>query len=298
MSGSTSKLSLKEIPKALRGRTLNKKVFPLSFKEFLKFKNIELEKDFYYSEKKLNKIKNQLREYLEYGGFPEVVLEDEEQNKKRLIQEYFRTIVALDLGEKYNIKNLELLSDLLKLMLNSTMFSHNKMYNILKSMGKKVGKESMVNYVKKSQEIFFSYLLPIFSYKIKDQMQYPKKLYFNDNGFINYVGLKFSEDLGRLLENVVAIELKRRGKEIYYWSDRKKREVDFVIKEGTEIKQLIQVCYNLNEETKDREIKSILKASKDLSCKDLTIITWDQEKRKKIEGKTIQMVPIWKWILS
>jgi len=308
VSGSSSKLSLREIPRALRGRTLNHEVFPLSFKEFLRFKEIELEKNWYHSEKKLSMIKRKLKEYMLYGGLPEVVLEDEVSNKKRLLQEYFRTIVALDLGERYKIINLSLLSDLLKLMLNSTIFSVNKVYNILKSSGRKVGKESLINYSKYADESYFAFYLPLFSYKIKDQMQYLRKIYFVDNGFINFVGLKFSKNLGRLYENMIFLELKRREernplKEIFYWKNQQHEEVDFVIKNSMKIEQLIQVCYNLSDvETKERETRALLKASKELGCNKLLIITENYEAEEDISWfgikRKISFLPLWRMLLK
>lgn len=300
ISGSSSKLSTKELPYALRGRTINFEVFPLNFSEFLSFKNFKIEKDFEHSERKKAVVKKYLNEYLLYGGFPEIVLEDDSRKKRQIAQEYFRTIIALDLGERYKIRNLMILSDFLKLLLNSATFSVNKVYNTLKSVGKKVGKESLINYSRCLEDIYFSYFIPIFSYKIKDQLQYMKKVYFIDNSFINFVGLKFTKDLGRLYENVVALELIRKfGKEnIFYWKDRQGREADFVIKQGLKVKQITQVCYNIvDNETKKRELKSLIEASKELKCKDLLVITADYEGIEKYAQKKVMFTPLWKWLL-
>lgn len=301
ISGSSSKLSSKELPYALRGRTLNFEVFPLSFKEFLFFKNFKIEKDFEYSGRKKAVMKRFLQEYLFYGGFPEIILEDDERKKRQMVQEYFRTIIVLDLGERYKIRNISILSDFLKLLLNSTSFSVNKVYNTLKSGGKKVGKESLINYSRYLEEIYFCYFIPIFSYKIKDQLQYMKKVYFADNSFINLVGLKFSKDSGREYENVVALKLiKDFGREnIFYWKNRQGREADFVIRQGLEVKKIVQVCYNINEaETKKRELKSLIEASKELGCGNLLVITEDYDRTEKYERKKIRFIPLWKWLIE
>ena len=144
-----------------------------------------------------------------------------------------------------------------------------------------------------------------FSFKIKNQTIAPKKVYCVDTGIINSVAFKFSENLGKLMENLVAIELLRRKSywhpdlEVYYWKDHQQREVDFVLKEGLKIKQLIQVTYSSGkDEIERREIKSLLKASEELRCKDMLLITWDYEGKEKIKGEEIKFMPLWKWLLS
>jgi len=307
VSGSSSKLSSKEIPTELRGRSLSFEIFPLSFKEFLRFKGIQLEKHFEYSERKMSEIKKAVREYIEYGGFPEVVLEDSILQKKKIVQEYFKTIISKDIAERHNIRKIYLLHDFLKLLLNTTNFSINKTVKILHSQGKKVGKGTIINYLNYVQESYFCFFVPIFSYKIKEQLRYPQKVYFVDNSFITNISFRFSKDYGRLYENVVALQLKRiQAKnpllEIYYWKDEA-GEVDFVVKKGPKVEFLIQVCYDIdNYETRKREIRALLKASKELKCKNLFIITESEEGEKEQEWfgikRKIKFVPLWKWLLK
>lgn len=307
VSGSSSKLSSKEIPTELRGRALTLEVFPLSFKEFLRFKRIELEKHFEYSERKLGELKKAFVEYLELGGFPEVVLEDSILQKKRIVHEYFSTIISRDIIERHAIKKIYLLRDFLRLLLNTKDFSINKSANILRSQGKKVGKGTLINYTSYAQESYFCFFVPIFSYKIKEQLRYPQKVYFADNSFITNISFRFSKDYGRLYENAVALQLKRAQTknpllEIYYWKEKEK-EVDFVVKEGTKIKQLIQVCYDIEDiKTGEREIRALVKASQDLKCKDLLVITENKEGERMIEWfgikRKIRFMPLWKWLLS
>ena len=303
VSGSSSRMSEEEIPTELRGRFLEVKVFPLSFKEFLKFKKISFDlKILEYSENEKPLILKALTEYLTYGGLPEVVLENE--NKKlELAQSYYATVIKRDIAEKYKIKNEESLRALLKLLLDSKEYSISKTYNNLKSLGQEVGKSTVQKYISYIENSYFAFSLPIFSYKIKDQIQYPKKIYFIDNVFINAISTKFMDNLGRLYENLVAIELKRRKEETYYWKNSEKEEVDFVVKGDTKVKQLIQVCYDITEQdTKKREIKALLKASKDLGCNDLLIINKDYSGEEDsewfgIKGK-IKYIPLWKWLLK
>jgi len=136
----------------------------------------------------------------------------------------------------------------------------------------------------------------IFSYKIKDQLQHPQKIYCIDTGIINSLGVKFSHDWGKLYENIVAIELKRRKEEIYYWKDYSHNEVDFVIKKSLKITTLIQVCYDPAGESFKREVNALLKCSRELKCKNLFLITKDTEKEFKEDGTIIKAVPLYKFL--
>ena len=297
ISGSSSKLSSKEISTELRGRSLTVELYPLSFKEFLTFKNqnnVELISE--------SKILSFLREYLEFGGFPEVVL-TEKGKKYLLIEEYFQTFLMRDIFERYKIRQKQALKEIIRLLLNSTYFTISKITNTLKSAGFKIGKATVANYINYLRESLFIYPVEIFSYKVKNQIQYPKKIYFVDTFFINRFSTKFSHNLGRLMENCVAIELFRRKFknpfiEIYYWKDYREREVDFIVKNGKDL-ELIQVTYvSAGEVIEEREITSLIRASKELNSNNLLIITWDYEAEEKFKGKKIKFIPLWKWLLE
>ncbi len=303
VSGSSSKMSSKEIPTELRGRFLELKAFPLSFKEFLNFKAMEFKiKELNYSENKKAELLNALNEYLEYGALPEIVLSTEGK-KIEIALSYYKTVVRRDIIERYKIKNEESLKALLRLILDSTKYSISKLYNTLKSLNYEIGKSTLQHYLHYIENSYFMFSVPIFSYKIKDQMQYPRKVYFIDNVFLTKVSTKFSKEYGRLYENTVALELKRRNRDICYWENPQHQEVDFVVKKGIKANQLIQVCYDINDpETKKRETIALLKASKELRCKNLFIITEDLEKEINIEWfgikRKIKIMPLWKWLLK
>ena len=171
-------------------------------------------------------------------------------------------------------------------------------------MDLKIGKTTILNYVSYIETSYFIHQLFFFSRTMKDQLQYPKKIYYIDNGFITSLSLKFSNNTGRLYENQVFIELKRRqiediNQEIYYWKNAQHEEVDFIIKEGLSVKQLIQVCYDISDyDTKKREIKALLKASDELKCNNLLVITENKEMEEKIENKSVKYIPLWKWLLK
>ncbi len=303
ITGSSSKVSSRELPTELRGRSLEIKVYPLSFKEFLRFKSIDVNyKDAEYSESTRAVILKALDEYLSYGGMPEVVLADESK-KFEILQDYFRTVLSRDIIERFNVGNEEGIKALLKLLLNSTNYSISKLYNTLKSMGHHIGKTTVLNYLGHIESSYFIHSVPIFSYKIKDQMQYPRKVYIIDNGFISSISTKFSKDMGRLYENMVAVELLRRGSkdnfDVFYWKDQRGKEVDFVIRKDLKIEQLIQVSYDVSDyDTKKREVTALIKASDALNCENLLIINSSYDAVEEIKGKKIVFVPLWKWLLS
>jgi hypothetical protein len=301
VTGSSSKVSSHEIPTELRGRCLEVKVFPLSFKEYLAFKEITVDSQTVrYSENDRVTVVKALDEFLYYGGMPEVVLAPEEK-KIEILQQYYSTVVSKDISERFRIRNDESLKALLRLLINSNRYSISKMYNTMKSMGYAVGKTSLSNYIGYIESSYFLISIPVLSPKIKEQMQCPRQIYLIDNGFISALSTRYSKNYGRLYENAVAVELMRRADfdtTIHYWKDRFGKEVDFVIKVGTEVRQLIQVCYEISHpDTKERETSAIVRASIELECDNLLIITSDYEGAEQIHKKNIAFIPLWKWLL-
>ncbi len=294
VTGSSSKMSFNKIPTELRGRYLLNSIFPLSFNEFLRFKGIEKAGE--------NKLINSFNKYLVDGGLPEIVLASKDE-KLEIVKSYYSSVVNRDLIETYSIRNKESMKAILNLLLDSTSYSYNKLYNSLKSLQYEIGKNTVIDYINFIEDSFFMFSIPIFSYKVKNRMQYPKKNYFIDNIFLSRISTNFSNNYGRLYENLVAINLLKNEEEFFYWKNEKNEEVDFVIKKGSKIDSLIQVCYDLKSPgTLDREIRALLKASKELKCKNLVMINKDREEVLEkewfgIKGK-IKFVPLWKWCLE
>ncbi|MEM0243211.1 MAG: ATP-binding protein [Candidatus Aenigmatarchaeota archaeon] len=299
ISGSTSKLSASELSTLLSGRHITTYVFPLSFREFLGFKEFKIPS--FYIEEDRARVLRFLKEYIEFGGFPEVVLSDK---KEEILQTLMLDIINRDVLPRV-VKRGEIVEDFVYFLCSNSgkLLSFNEMARLF-------AKTSVLTVQKifsLLKDVFLFFDFSIFSYSVKTQLLYPKKIICVDQGFINQFGFKFSEDWGRLMENLVGIELLRRygliGKtRVFYWKEYGKRdgsEVDFVIKEGLEIKQLIQVTYASNkDEIEKREIRALIKASEQLKCKDLLIITWDYEDEIKINSKTIKCMPLWKWLLK
>ena len=293
VTGSSSKLGLKEIPTELRGRTINYTIFPLSFLEFLHFKGIEINK--LYSQKEIE-IKNTFEEYLVYGGFPELY-ESNEIERKEVIQEYFRTLVQRDLIERFNIKEEALLNSTVKLILNSLTISISKLTKTLQSMGFRCSKNTISNYITYLEKSFFLIQTLYYSKNVKDQLQYPRKIYFVDNGFIKYLSL--NPDRTRFLENAVALELTRRGQEFYYWKNQRGEEIDFVLIEKEKVSQLIQVSYDISlTDTREREVRALAKGLKLFGLQKGMILTFDSEEMIKTGESEIEVKPVWKWLLN
>ena len=304
LTGSSSKFLTKEIASSLRGRAINYELLPFSFREILKVKGIEIKPDTFYSKTRFT-IKKLLSQYLKEGGFPEVVLEKNPDVKIRILKEYLETMFFRDLVERFNIKNQPVLREMIKYLTSNvaSLFSLNAFWKWIKQTYP-VGKKTLINYTSALEEIGLFFLVRKFSFSLKEQVQSPRKSYIIDNGLRTAYGFKFSQDIGKVLENSVFLELKHRQAkdplmEIFYWQDYQGKEVDFVIKKGRKIKELIQVCANLEDfKVKKREINSLLKAGKETKCKNFLIITEDYEKEEKIGNKKIKFIPLWKWLLS
>ena len=248
-------------------------------------------------------MKNLLNEYLHMGGFPEIVLEGDERRKKAIIQDYFRTIIALDICERYKVANSSLMHNYVKMVLSQTVYSSTKTYNTMRSMGMTVGKETLLNYSRYLEDVYLTFFVPIFSPKIKSRLHYPRKVYFVDNSFITGITTKFSKDIGRLMEKLVYLEIIRRYdvNSVFYWKNRNGHEIDFVIVDGTRVIDMIQVCYDISDpDTRKREIRSLLSGAKELGNNGgrMTVITWEYEGVEEVDGNTVEFITLYSWLLG
>lgn len=300
LTGSSSKLLAKEVATSLRGRTVPFTLLPCSFGEFLRMKNVVFEGR-KLSTRETSILLGLLNEYLDYGGFPEVIEENNPENKVRILQEYFNAVVYNDIVERYKIRNTNLIRWLMRSLTSSFSkeFSVHKVYSTLSSRGVKASKNTLYSYLSMLEESLFAFFVPKFSYSIRKREFSINKAYLCDLGYSKIAEL--GDDLGRRMENVVFLELERRKpalSEICYWKNPQKEEVDFVIKKGDVAEALVQVCADISDpDVKKRELRALLKASKDLDCSNMFVITWEHETSETIEGKTITFTPLWKWLL-
>lgn len=296
LTGSNAKMLGKELATHLTGRYVELELYPFSFGEFLKYFGKKYSEEDFYLPEKIGEIKKLLSEYIETGGFPEVLRYGE--IRTRYLTDLYNAIIGKDIITRYNIRHSKILKDMAAYLISnfSSYISYNKLKNIfnIKSV------HTIENYVSYIEESYLIFQLFPFSFKVKEQFISPKKIYAIDAGMINAVSSKTFDNKSRLIENIVFMELLRtHGKETFYYKSKQQEEVDFVLKEGLKAKRLIQVCFSfIDENTKKREIKALLKASDELKCRNLLVITWDFEGEEKIEGKRIIYKPLWKWLLE
>jgi uncharacterized protein len=293
VSGSNSSILKDDLAHKLAGRFAYFEIFPFDFSEFISLKNVTFknEKDLLNNRKK---IINYFIEYITYGAFPEVVLEENKIMKKKLINYYFDSIFYRDVIKRKNIRNPEKMEKLVKFYLQniSCLANYSKIGKIID-----LTTDSITEYTKYLDEAYLIFNVNIFAHSYKKQIINPKKIYCVDLGIRNILGFNFSEDYGKLYENLVFLKLRKENKEIYYWKSDLYKEIDFVIKEGKTY-SLIQSCYSIkNDETKNREINALIDGMQHFKTKNAIIITEDYENVEKIKGNNIKFIPLWKWLL-
>ena len=302
LTGSSSRLLSREVATGLRGRTITFTLLTLSFTEFLRFKNFQYDVRKISSKKKAEILKY-FDAFMESGAYPEIVLEETEENKIRILQDYLDLTLYRDLIDRYKIENTDLMRTLIDLIVssNANEFSLNKHYLDLKSRGLKVGKGTVYEYFSHLTDSFFVFPLKKFSYSRKTEDLSLSKIYLGDVGFLNLYSLK---NFGARLENIVFLELLRKTYQnpllhLNYWKSPDGYEVDFLISENKKVKQAFQVCLTTqNQKAKEREVKALLLCMKQFNLKKGIILAKDENNEEKISGKIIKTIPIWKWLLN
>lgn len=279
ITGSNANMLSGEMATMLTGRYLEIKMLPFSFFETCEF-NRELTKD----------------DYLKNGGYPETVAQ--RAITQSYLQTLFDSIVYKDVVRRHNVRNATDLNNVATFLLaNFTgTFSYNDVAADL-GLSSVATTKKFMDYL---HEPFLFYYLDRYNNKLKLMKKAPRKVYVVDNGFVSSRAFNLSENLGKLLENQVFVELLRRGydteKSLFYYHSRNDKETDFVLREGNKVKQLIQVCYEMsNCKTEKREVDSLVECAGELKCDNLTIITWDDERVIEKNGYTIKVVPVGKF---
>ena len=290
ITGSNASLLSKEFGTRLTGRYKSFEVYPFSFTEFLTFKKTIVEKeDFYILEKKII-FQNLFEEYLASGGFPEFLKNQDEDYLRTL----YENILYRDIITRYSIKKEKLMKELVNILAtNATCkFTYNSLKKTL-GIGNAITVKEYISYMSNSY-LFFELLK--FSHSLRQQLNSPRKIYLVDQAFNKVCGLNFTPNKGRNLENAVFIELKRKNKELYYYSN--KTECDFLVKDGNRITNAIQVCYTLDETNREREINGLVDAMESLKIKDGAILTFEQTEEIEIKDKKIKILPAYRWMIE
>lgn len=299
ITGSSSELLPEEVSTEPRGIPLNKTVYPFSFTEYLEMKEVEYELDkLPYSDQK-PEIKKAFNEYLKYGGFPEVVKENDKQLKQEILQEYYSTIFRQDIVERYKVENIEGLKDFYKLRIDNfaSKMTYSQSKNNLKSLGHDMSKNTVKKYLSYAKNSFLLFELERYKPKTKSRMRYPRKIYPIDTGLVNAVRFNFSENRGQALETLVFLQLKRQenGEIFYYEEDG---QCDFIIQEGSEVKKAVQVTESLSQNNRKREIDGMIEALENFDLEKGLILTEDSQETLEKEGKKIEIKPVWYWLLE
>jgi len=299
VTGSTSRMLAREMASALRGRTLTYELFPFSFPEYLKSREVDPERQDVYG-KGGHVIRQHFENYFFSGGFPEVALTGQSAPHTGILHRYFDTVFYRDLIDRYKIRNSALLRRWLNVLLAgiAAKISLSKMEKDCKSRGMRVSKATLSNFATYVEDIYFGFFVEIFSQSARTRQANPKKFYIVDLGLHNHLSVKFTENRGRLLENLVYLRLRREGLPTFYYRSKSGGEVDFLVKDGKRI-GLIQVCHEMERmETFNRKKRALVEAMQELALETAQIVTFDSNSNLKENGQTIHIVPAWQWLLS
>jgi len=293
VTGSNAAMLSAEIATALTGRNRIIELYPFSFLEFVQAKGTSPDKRDFLRPEKRAALVHFFDRYLQTGGFPEAV----KTGDTSILQEYFRDIIYRDIVARHGLRNVHELRELVLYLASnlSCMMSYKKLQSVISVKSTNTVKK----YLGYLADAYLFITVDLFDYSVKKQIYNPAKIYCIDHALAAAAGFRFSADIGRTLENIVCLELKRRGHEIYYWRNRAGLEVDFVIKQGLDITGAIQVCHNLEApDTKRREIKAAIAAAKTFDLDTVKIITSDVWQEETFDNVKIEYIPIWKWLLG
>lgn len=302
ITGSNSRLLSKEIATSLRGKAISYLMLPFSFKEYLRVRKIDVGNNLEYSNR-VFEVKKQFNSFMKEGGFPEIILSDSLELKNRIVNSYRDSVLYKDIVDRLNLKNIDLVEVTINYFTNlfGHVFSISKFEEYLKSNKIGYSLEELYKIIRALEDVFLTgYVKQYFKSHKKREIS-KSKVYLFDTSYITFLS-KESEDYGRILENVVFIELFRRqknieNKNIFYHLSESGRECDFIVKDRSSL-EAMQVCYVLNEKNRDREINGLVDALETFGLKQGTILTLDQQEEVKIKERKIKIIPVWKWLLS
>lgn len=290
ITGSNAKMLSGEVATTLGGRYMIQEVYPYSFAEYLCANGLMLGKNWMYDSDVVNAVQRMFSSYFQYGGFPESVTVAQ---KRSWLSVLYQKIFLGDLVTRYKIRNDVSLKLLVKKLSESVKqpSSFSRLANIVSSAGQKIQTATVIEYIKYMEETWLLFSLTNYAAKFAEK-ESAKKFYFRDNGILN---LFLVDPETSLLENRVAIELKKRyGDEVYFYN--KSVEVDFYV---PQVDWLIQASYSISDDaTYEREVAALLKVAKHVKAKRLTIITYNEEREIKSGETAIEVLPLWKWLLS
>jgi predicted AAA+ superfamily ATPase len=298
LSGSSARMLSKEIATQMRGRSLSWELFPFSFQEFLDFKGVESSGTL--STKKQLLIRKAFDGFWESGGFPEIAGVTR-QLRIKIHQEYFHAIIFRDLVERHDVSHPKAVTDLAHWLVDniSSLYSINNLTGYLKSLGHKVPKAVVADYLEWFEDAYFLFTVRLFDPSLSRSNSNSKKIYCIDHSLVVSVSSGILLNNGHLLENLVFTSLRRLNQNIYYYRTKSGKEVDFIVPMPNRQHQLIQVCETLIDlNTRKREISALKEAMLELGLDSGTIITRNEEELIDVDNGRITLIPIWRFLLS
>ena len=276
VTGSNASMLSRELGSKLTGRHINKELFPFSYREFLDFKSLQGD------EKSLQK-------YMDTGGFPEYL----KTNNTDILTGLFHDILNRDIIVRHGIRDARTLKNLAVYLVSNTsnLVTASKLQQPLNIKTA----TTVLDYFSFLEDTYLVNFLSKFSYSLRVQMVNPRKIYIIDPGIIKIASTSLTEDRGRLLENLVFWELRRRGKDLYYFNENK-AECDFVVMKNEKIEQLIQVCYELLPENREREIRGLREAMDFFNTDNGLIVSFNQRDAFMLNGKRVNVLPAWEFL--
>ena len=296
ITGSNANLLSSEMSTLLTGRYVEIQILPFSMKETLEYKEAPIDAELPDEKAKLF---IEMDDYLKKGGYPEIV--KNRDIEQAYLSALFDSIILKDVAQRHKIRKITELYDLADYLISnySNPLSYNEIADEL-SLGSVTTVKKFCGYL---AEPYLFFYLPRYNNKLKEMKKAPRKVYVIDNGFIYTRSFELSSNNGRQLENMVFIELLRRGydleKSLFYYRTTNDKEVDFVTRDGRKVTSLIQVSYEISKaKTREREMDALVKASEELKCENLLLITWDQEDSVEYKGKHIRIVSLVEWFAT
>lgn len=290
VTGSNAKMLSRELGTLLTGRHVSKEVYPFSLSEYMELLGVKVTRDSFYTTEGRAMLQNVQKDYLKDGGFPQYLRSKNVEYLKSL----YNDIIYRDIIVRYRLMSDKPLKETVYYLISNAthLFTYN---SVAKSVGLK-SSETVKDYISYLEETYLVGLLPKYDVKVGEQIKSPKKIYFIDNALVGIIGFSFSGNEGSRLENAVYIELRRRGKELFYHNDG--NECDFIVREGLRITEAYQVCVSMQEEkTRQRELEGIRSAMKAYSLSEGYIITREETEDVKVEEGVVHLVSFARWIL-
>ncbi len=296
ITGSNANLLSSEMSTLLTGRYVEIQILPFSMEETLKYREVPVNAELPDEKAKLF---IEMDDYLKKGGYPEIVKNREIE--QAYLTALFDSIILKDVAQRHKIRKITELYDLADYLISnySNPLSYNEIAEEL-SLGSVTTVKKFCGYL---AEPYLFFYLPRFNNKLKEMKKAPRKVYVVDNGLIYTRSFELSSNNGRQLENMVFIELLRRGydlkKSLFYYRTSNDKEVDFVIRDGRKVTSLIQVSYDISKtKTRERELDALVKASEELKCDNLMLITWNHDGSVEYKGKSIRIISMDKWFIE